>query len=163
MTDDKKRLWEWVESKGAIVDVDGVRPHTFRHRRHLQAPHRFAWDDWQEHAVAAAVGAELAQLGRSVMREADQHGWDEDLQRECGWDDDGAAMIALALADPDEARDRWSWLMNTDGERVDPVTFAPLDEENDDDGDEDEGEDEDEDQDQDGNEDEGDAGDHNRH
>jgi hypothetical protein len=51
------------------------------------------------------------------MREADQHTWPERLQAECGWDDDGAAMLELAVRDPDAARTRWGLLMQTDGER----------------------------------------------
>lgn len=129
MTDDPGTLWEWAERSTAVVEDGQIRVTTYRYRRHLQAPARFAWDAWQERAVAAGVGAELAQLGRAVMREADQHGWSEELQAECGWEDDGIAMIARALADPDQARDRWSWLMDTDGERVDPVTFERLDDE----------------------------------
>lgn len=121
MTNDTKKLWEWEERAVNIVEADGtVRRSTARRRRHLQSPRRFAWDDWQERARAAGVAAGLAQLGRSLMREADQHGWREELQRECGWDDDGAAMIALALSKPDEALARWSRLLDTDGERVAP-------------------------------------------
>jgi len=153
MTDDKKKLWEWGESPVMLVDGDGMRPSTMKYRRHLDRSF-YAWDEWQQRAKAAGVAEDLAQLGRSLMREADQHSWPEELQAECGWDDDGATMIALAVADPTAARDRWSWLMNTDGERVDPVTFEPLDEENDD---------ADEDEDEDRNENEDDAGNGNRH
>jgi len=49
------------------------------------------------------------------MREADQHGWSETLQAECGWNDDGAAMLELALRDEDAARTRWQHLLETDG------------------------------------------------
>jgi len=65
--------------------------------------------------MAAGVGAELAELGRAVMREAEQHVWSPALQAECGWGDDGAAMLAVARAAPDAARARWQLLMDTDG------------------------------------------------
>lgn len=126
MTDDQKKMWEWAEQRGGLVDADGIREHTFRYRRHLQAPHRFAWDAWEERAKAGGVVADLAQLGRAVMREADQHAWSEELQAECGWADDGDAMIALALDKPEIARSRWSWLLDTDGGQVDPETFERL-------------------------------------
>ena len=38
-----------------------------------------------------------------MIREAWQHGWDEELRAECGWRDDGRAMLALALTDPKRA------------------------------------------------------------
>ncbi len=53
------------------------------------------------------------------MREADQHGWSEELQAECGWSDGGEAMLALAAADPVAARARWAWLLETDGGYLD--------------------------------------------
>jgi hypothetical protein len=56
-------------------------------------------------------------LGRSMIREAYQHDWPAKLQSECGWDDDGEAMIELALRDPARTDRRWRWLMETDGER----------------------------------------------
>ena len=32
------------------------------------------WDEWQSAALAAGVSAELAQLGREVLRDYQQHG-----------------------------------------------------------------------------------------
>lgn len=125
MTDDKKKLWEWDEVPVMLVNAGGTRPSVLKHRRHLDR-NLYAWDEWEQRAKAAGIAADLAQLGRAVMREADQHTWPEDLQAECGWQDDGAAMIALALADPEGARSRWSWLLDSDGERVDPDSFEPL-------------------------------------
>lgn len=74
------------------------------------------WDRWAERARAAGVGAELAELGRQVMREAYQHAWSAARQTECGWDDDGAAMIEQARAAPSARRARWQWLLDTDGD-----------------------------------------------
>ena len=77
------------------------------------------WDDWQRRAVAAGVAAELAELGRAVMREAEQHGWDDSLAARCGGDDGGAAMLELALAEPARAAASWQRLLDRDGVDVD--------------------------------------------
>ncbi len=84
----------------------------------------YPWDRWQKRAIAAGVEVELARLGRDLMREADQHAWDEELQRECGWPDvDGAAgdegdqMIRRALEEPGATAKRWRELLHTDGGR----------------------------------------------
>lgn len=75
----------------------------------------YPWDDWQRRAVAAGVPADLATLGRAVMREAYQHQWETSLQELCGWEDDGAAMIELVLKTPEGARFVWKNLLETDG------------------------------------------------
>lgn len=79
----------------------------------------YEWDRWEKNAREHGVPEELASLGRSLFREAQQHAWDADLFTECGWLDGGAAMIELALANPNAARRRWLYLMETDGERTD--------------------------------------------
>lgn len=71
------------------------------------------WDDWYKRAIAACVSAELAALGRAVMREAEVSDWQEDARIVCGWLDDGHAMIALALASPVRAEQTWSRLLET--------------------------------------------------
>lgn len=86
----------------------------------------YPWDGWQRWAFAHGVPQELATLGRAVIREAWQHGWDEELRAECGWRDDGRAMLALALTDPKRAEARWSELLDTDGGRYDPATGRVL-------------------------------------
>ena len=90
---------------------------------------QYPWDYWQRIALKRGVPEELATLGRSLMREADQHAWGERLRSLCGWNDEGRRMIALALRSPKTARQRWSWLMETDGQRVDPATFEWIGEE----------------------------------
>lgn len=82
----------------------------------------YPWDAWPRWALANAVPLDLATLGRAVIREAWQHGWAEELRAECGWRDDGRAMLALALTKPKRALARWSELLDTDGGRVDPKT-----------------------------------------
>lgn len=86
----------------------------------------YPWDDWQHWAYAHGVPLDLATLGRAVIREAWQHGWDEELRAECGWHDDGRAMLALALTDAVRAEARWSELFDTDGGRYDPATGRVL-------------------------------------
>jgi len=77
----------------------------------------FPWDEWKTRALAAGMPAELATLGRAVMREAYQHAWDEDLQRLCGWEDEGNGMLVSALEAPEQAATDWQQLLDTDGGR----------------------------------------------
>ena len=75
----------------------------------------YPWDFWEKRALASGVPADLAGLGRAVMREADQHQWEPLLQAVCGWEDEGEAMIALALEHPQHAQWTWQKLLDTDG------------------------------------------------
>ncbi len=85
----------------------------------------FPWDRWERRAIASRVPAELAQLGKELMREASEHiTWSDELYRECGWTDadgadgsEGDRMIARTLHDPDGARERWRHLLDTYGKR----------------------------------------------
>jgi hypothetical protein len=86
----------------------------------------FPWDGWEKHALARGVAPVLATLGRAVIREAWQHGWDERHRSLCGWRDDGRRMLRLALRNPALARERWSRLLDTDGGRYDPETGTLL-------------------------------------
>ncbi len=76
---------------------------------------RYAWDRWRLRAQEAGLPEDLAWLGRDVMREAVQHAWSEELKAECGWADEGQAMLELALRAPKKAEKRWQRLMDTDG------------------------------------------------
>jgi hypothetical protein len=78
-------------------------------------PGGYPWDEWRQRALAAGIDDALAWLGRGVMREAYNHDWSERLRHECGWSDEGATMLELALAQPGEAARRWEWLLSTDG------------------------------------------------
>ena len=89
-------------------------------RRSFCAPGCWPWDHWQRFALENALAADLATLGRAVMREADQHGWCERLKAECGWGDAGRAMLARVLKHPARTAARWQWLLITDGLRFDP-------------------------------------------
>lgn len=98
----------------------------------------YPWDDWKEAALKAGVDEEVAQAGRDAMREAANHGWGDDLMKECGWDLVGGgldpervlwdtetdqpaegsnahAMLRRALDEPETARKRWRQLVLTDG------------------------------------------------
>ena len=76
---------------------------------------KFPLDLWEEEALAAGVDSALAQLGRAVMREHYQHAWDR-FHGEVG-PHAGSIMIDLALRNPARAKDRWTHLLHTDGER----------------------------------------------
>jgi len=87
-------------------------------------PGGYPWDQWERDALAAGLDPELANLGRAVMREADQHGWCDSLKYECGIYDDSpemaAGMILSAQEQPEWQKARWNWLLETDGLRFDP-------------------------------------------
>lgn len=77
----------------------------------------YPWDDWQRWAIAQGVTEEMAALGRSIIREAYQHGWTDQMKSLCGWNDNGQRMTKLALRSPEKARKRWERLLETDGNR----------------------------------------------
>lgn len=79
----------------------------------------YPWDGWYAYAVARGLHARVAATGRLVVREAYQHDWPDQLKAACGWRDDGAAMLAFALANPPEALRQWDILLRTDGLRGD--------------------------------------------
>lgn len=87
----------------------------------MQLPHynlrRYPWDRWQARALAAGVDEDLIQLGRKVIRLAETYGrtWSEQVKTDCGLDDDGAAMLTLALNDPKRTRILWEQLLEDNG------------------------------------------------
>ncbi len=90
----------------------------------------FPWDRWEKAALQAGISADLANLGRTVFREAFQHDWPDNAKVECGWLDGGQVMIYQALAFPEEAAARWTYLYSADnfGEQAhaDEVTTDPM-------------------------------------
>ena len=81
-------------------------------RRHAGREGEYPWDLWHRWAIEDGVPSDLAGLGRTVIRTSDQQGWHADLQAECGWQDSGAAMLKLARNDPNQARQRWRYLLS---------------------------------------------------
>ncbi|WNL48358.1 hypothetical protein RKE25_22765 (plasmid) [Dyella sp. BiH032] len=88
------------------------------------APRQYPWDHWERIAIERGVSEEMASLGRAVMREHYQHSWDR-FGDEVSMHDAHAPrrMIDQALVNPEACRARWTWLLATDGDRVD--TDAP--------------------------------------
>lgn len=82
----------------------------------VRAPGDHAWDHWQAWAVEDGISEELAGLGRAVIREASQNNWTDELKAECGWSDSGESMLHLAKTDPERARIRWGYLLESDGD-----------------------------------------------
>ena len=70
----------------------------------------FEWDAWKTRARALGITEELAELGKKVMRDAYMQRWPEAVLSDCGWNDDGFGMLALARAKPAEARRDWELL-----------------------------------------------------
>lgn len=79
----------------------------------------YPWDDWHRYALTRGLDAELAGLGRLLVREAFNHDWQPWLKTVCGWNDDGQALLAFALRSPQAAHRQWDILMRTDGLRGD--------------------------------------------
>lgn len=70
----------------------------------------FEWDEWKVRALAQGVAEDLAELGKNLMRDAYMQRWPEAVLGDCGWDDDGFGMLALARAKPAETRRDWERL-----------------------------------------------------
>ncbi len=70
----------------------------------------FEWDVWKAQARASGVAEDLAELGRKIMRDAYMQRWPEEVLGDCGWNDDGFGMLALARGKPAEARRDWERL-----------------------------------------------------
>lgn len=79
----------------------------------------YPWDRWHRWAIAQGLDEKLAGTGRSLIREAYNHSWDDRLKADYGWSDDGQAMLDHALRAPKVARRQWDILLRTDGLRGD--------------------------------------------
>ncbi len=71
----------------------------------------YLWDRWKAAAVKSGVAEDLAQLGCDTLREKWGHMW-EGFDTELDQD----YMIKLALEFPEYVKQRWEWLMISDGE-----------------------------------------------
>ena len=72
------------------------------------------WERWFERAIEEGVEEDLATLGRSLIREAHLLGFGDERLAQCGWMDDGEAMLQLALLDPEGAEEAWHTLLDDD-------------------------------------------------
>jgi hypothetical protein len=77
-----------------------------------QAIGHFAWDRWKSEAIRRGVSEQHADLGRAVIRDGYQHGW------ECFGDESvGESMLIEVLDSPSKAAIRWQELLETEGGR----------------------------------------------
>lgn len=81
-------------------------------REHVPGP--FPWDEWEEAAKARGIEGTLAELGRSVIREAENHAWSRSLQELC----DEETLLELLTRAPFLGRRLCELLIETDGLRV---------------------------------------------
>jgi hypothetical protein len=116
-----ERVTAWLGSHVWEVEPQDERPRLRDDEVMGSAYGAYPWDGWEKYAALQGVPAELAALGRDVIREAWQHGWDERLKSLCGWHDDGRRMLRLAQRNPALAQKRWAQLLDTDGGRYDPA------------------------------------------
>lgn len=77
-------------------------------------PGPFPWDEWEEAAKARGIERTLAELGRSVIREAENHAWSRSLQELC----DEETLLDLLTRAPFLGRRLCELLLETDGLRV---------------------------------------------
>ena len=105
------------EGEGAAIPLPTSRQRTAETRHRCEYGH-YPWDQWFTRAQNAGIAEDLAHLGRSLMREADQHGWAAELWERCGWTEESAdGMVRFALESPVLAKKHWDRLMETDGLR----------------------------------------------
>lgn len=70
-------------------------------------PSNRPWDVWKLRAIKAGISRELAALGRKLMKTAYDDRWSGGGSDYAGWDDAGAQLISMALADPNLAKTEW--------------------------------------------------------
>jgi hypothetical protein len=121
-----ERVTAWLGSHVWEVEPPDERPRLRDDEVMGSAYGAYPWDGWEKYAIAQGMPAELATLGRDVIREAWQHGWNERLKSLCGWRDDGRRMLRLARRNPALAEKRWTRLLATDGGRYDPETDRTI-------------------------------------
>jgi hypothetical protein len=92
--------------------MDAVVAEAQRGVPHGAEPTEPLWERWFVRALEEGVDEDLASLGRSIMREARMQRWHGERLTECGWADDGEAMLELALLDPERAAARWHALLD---------------------------------------------------
>lgn len=98
------------------IDLVRIRDRVLTAKVFAAIPNDYPWDRFEQVALAVGVPRELASLGRSVFREAFQHDWTDALKVECGWLDGGQTMIYQMLGLPEQCKNRWTALLEMDGE-----------------------------------------------
>ncbi len=121
-----ERVTAWLSSHVWECEPQDERPRLRTDEVMGSAYGAYPWDGWEKYAVTQGVPAELASLGRAVIREAWQHEWTKRLRSLCGWRDDGRAMLRLAFRNPALAEKRWARLLDTDGGLYDPQSERAL-------------------------------------
>jgi hypothetical protein len=77
-------------------------------------PGNYPWDEWQQRMIERGMERTLTDLGRDVLRDADQHNWAEPLRQLCYED----SLSELLLSAPYLGRRICEILIETDGLRV---------------------------------------------
>jgi hypothetical protein len=77
-------------------------------------PGAYPWDHWEKAAKERGMERTLAELGREVIRDADQHAWSEPLRELCAWGN----LLELLTRSPYLGRRLCEILIETDGLRV---------------------------------------------
>jgi len=77
-------------------------------------PGFYPWDEWESAAKERGMERTLAQLGRDVVRDADQHNWARPLRNLCEED----ALAELLIRAPYLGRRLCEILLETDGLRI---------------------------------------------
>jgi hypothetical protein len=98
----------WPEQMTEAVLAEAARPSWLESLAQQDEP---LWERWFERALEEGVEESLARLGRALIRGSVARGWDEDRCAECGWLDEGEAMLELALLEADRAETRWRSLL----------------------------------------------------
>lgn len=77
-------------------------------------PRRYSWDLWQESALERGIERTLAELGRSVIRDASQHNWAKPLRCLC----ESPAFLDMLAGAPYLGRRLCEILLETDGLKI---------------------------------------------
>jgi len=84
------------------IDLPGYKP---------EAHH---WNRWEKAAKERGIERTLAELGREVIRDADQHSWSEPVKQLCN----GRNLLEMMTRAPFLSRRLCEILIETDGLRV---------------------------------------------
>ena len=83
--------------------MNGLGPAEFLETATRERLDMETWDEWQSAALGAGVSAELAQLGREVLRDYQQHGQDAEDSHHQQLGANGDYLQQLALQAPTQA------------------------------------------------------------